>query len=514
MRICGIETEYGITDPENPRANPILLSSRLVEACRVWQGEAHARWDYGGEDPLMDLRGVRRARMHATPDLLTENHEFDEVTGQVTLRRRRGSWEDPAHLNTVLANGARFYVDHAHPEHSGPEVTNARDAVVWDTAGDRIAHAAALEYEREEGSPLALFKNNVDGKGASYGTHENYLVSRAIDFEDLARRVTPHLVTRAVIVGAGRVGIGAYGERPGFQLSQRADYMEAEVGLETTLRRPIVNTRDEPHADRARWRRLHVIIGDANCAEVSTYLKLGTTALVLAAIEAGDERLDALTLADPVGSVRAVSYDLTLRRALPLASGEEATALEIQRALLEIARDYAADASDAAVLARWESVLDKLGRDIFEAAREVEWVAKLQLLGRMRERYAAPGADGTPAPAGWDDARIVAADVQWSQLGSGLAAKLTAAGALERVSTDAEVEHAVTHPPSDTRAWLRGRMVALRPEIVDAAGWSTIVLDRETDHGHLEVVDLPDPRATKHPLLDALIASGGPERKS
>ncbi len=132
----------------------------------------------------------------------------------------------------------------------------------------------------------------------------------------------------------------------------------------------------------------------------------------------------------------------------------------------------------------------------------------------MRERYAAPGADGTPAPAEWDDARIVAADVQWSQLGSGLAAKLTAAGALERVPTDAEVEHAMTHPPSDTRAWLRGRMVALRPEIVDAAGWSTIVLDRETDHGHLEVVDLPDPRATKHPLLGALIASSSPERKS
>jgi proteasome accessory factor A len=214
-----------------------------------------------------------------------------------------------------------------------------------------------------------------------------------------------------------------------------------------------------------------------------------------------------------VGSVRAVSYDLTLRRALPLASGEEATALDIQRALLEIAKDYAADAGDAAVLARWESVLDKLGRDMFEATREVEWVAKLQLLGRMRERYAAPAADGTHQPAPWDDARIVAADLQWGQLGTGLAAKLTAAGALERISTDAEVDHAVTNPPSDTRAWLRGRMVGLRPEIVDAAGWSTIVLDRETDHGHLEVVDLPDPRATTHPLLDALIASGTPERK-
>ncbi len=445
--------------------------------------------------------------MHATPDMLTEAHEFDEITGQVTLRRRRGSWEDPAHLNAVLGNGARFYVDHAHPEYSGPEVTNAHDAVVWDTAGDRIALASAERHLKDEDAAIALYKNNVDGKGASYGTHENYLVTRSVEFEALARRITAHLVTRAVMCGAGRVGLGQHGETPGFQLSQRADYMEAEVGLETTLRRPIVNTRDEPHADRARWRRLHVIIGDANCAEVSTYLKVGTTALLLSAIEAGDDRLDTLVLADPVPAVRQVSYDVSLRVPLELASGEQATALDIQRALLEIAKDYVQDAVDAAVIARWESVLDKLGRDIFEAAREVEWVAKLQLLGRMRERYAAPGADGQPVLPGWDDERLLATDLQWGQLGSGMAARLTAAGALERITTEEEVQAAVHAPPRDTRAWLRGAMVSKRPEIVDAAGWASIVLDRETDHGHLEVVDLPDPRATSHPLLDALLGS-------
>lgn len=506
MRIVGIETEYGITDPADPRANPILLSSRLVHACRVAHGSAQARWDYGGEDPLMDLRGMRRTRMSATPDMLTDDHEYDESSGRILLRRRRGSWEDPAHLNAVLGNGSRFYVDHAHPEYSGPEVSNARDAVIWDTAGDRITALAAAQYRADEEMGIALYKNNVDGKGASYGTHENYLVSRTVDFEDLARRITPHLVTRAVVVGAGRVGLGMYGERPGFQLSQRADYMEAEVGLETTLRRPIVNTRDEPHADRSRWRRLHVIIGDANCAEVSTYLKVGATSLVLSAIEAGDPRLDALTLADPVGAVRVVSYDTTLRAEIELASGESATALQIQRALLEISRDYVRDAEDAAVLARWENVLDKLGRDIFSAAREVEWVAKLQLLGRMRERWAVADADGNLTLPGWDDARLAAADLQWSELETGLAAKLTRAGALDRISTDEEVAHAMTNPPRDTRAWLRGRMVALRPEIVDAAGWASIVLDRETDHGHLEVVELPDPHITAHPLLDSLLA--------
>jgi Pup amidohydrolase len=509
MRVVGIETEYGITDPLDPGANPILLSSQLVASCRQWAGEASARWDYGGEDPLMDLRGSRRSRDHATTDMLTDAHEYDHDRGQVTLRRRRGSWEDPAHLNAVLGNGARFYVDHAHPEYSGPEVSSARGAVVWDAAGDKIARAAVETFIADGGS-VALFKNNVDGKGASYGTHENYLVARSVNFDELARRLTPHLVSRQVVVGAGRVGIGAHGEVAGFQMSQRADYMEAEVGLETTLRRPIVNTRDEPHADRDRWRRLHVIIGDANCMEVPTYLKVGTTALVLTAIEAGDARLDALVLADAVTEVSAVSHDLTLRHRLALASGETATALEVQRALLTIARDYAADAEDAAVVATWESVLEALARDPFSASKDVEWVAKLQLMGRMRDRYGSVDAEGAAVPATWDDDRLKAADVQWSEVRVGLAWRLAAAGAVTRLTTDAEVDAAVSSPPTTTRAWLRGRMVSLRPDIVDAAGWSSIVLDRETDHGHLEVVNLPNPMATTHALLDSLIDEARP----
>ncbi|WP_062292080.1 depupylase/deamidase Dop [Demequina phytophila] len=502
MRVVGIETEYGIVDPAEPRANPILLSSRLVTACRAWAGERTSRWDYGGEDPLQDQRGFRRSRMGASADLLTDAAEFDATAGRVTLRRRRGSWEDPAHLNAVLANGARFYVDHAHPEYSGPEVTGARDAVIWDRAGDAIALAAAVRYAEDEDGAVHLYKNNVDGKGASYGTHENFLVARAVAFDDLARRLTPHLVTRQVYTGAGRVGLGQFGEEPGFQLSQRADYMEAEVGLETTLRRPIVNTRDEPHATRDKYRRLHVIIGDANLFDVATFLKIGTTSLVLAAIEAEDERLDELELAHPVEAVQEVSRDVSLRRRIVLASGETATALEVQRALLEICRTYATDAGDAAVLARWEGVLERLGADLFSAAREVEWVAKLQLLGRLRSRHASETRpDGLP----WDDARLAAADLQWSRLGDGWATRLADAGQVERLATDDEVAAAATRAPQDTRARLRGGIVAARPDLVDAAGWSTVVLDRETDHGHLEVVHLDEPGAARHPLLDALI---------
>jgi proteasome accessory factor A len=497
VRIVGIETEYGVIDRRDPGANPILLSSALVASYRASVGSATAHWDYGGEDPLNDQRGHRRDRDLAHPDPLT-----DEPGASITRRRRRGLWEDPAHLNAVLPNGARLYVDHAHPEYSGPEVSNARDAIVWDRAGDEVLREAAVAAAAE-GFRIALYKNNVDGKGASYGTHENFLVSRSVPFDELARRLTSHLVTRQVYTGSGRVGLGQRGEIPGFQISQRADYIEEEVGLETTLRRPIVNTRDEPHANPAKWRRLHIILGDANRMETPTYLKIGTTSLVLSAIEAGDRRLDALTLVDPVSAVQEVSRDLSLKRPLNLAVGEAGTALGIQQALLDIARDYASDAEDLRVVERWEAVLDGLVRGPLSCARQVEWVAKFNLLTRLRERS---GSGDAALP--WDDPRLAAADIRWSDLdpSEGLYARLAAAGSFDAIVEDDEVAKAVTHPPQDTRARLRGAMVGSRSDIVDAVGWSTVVLDRETEHGDLEVIHLEDPHMTSHPLLDELLA--------
>jgi proteasome accessory factor A len=494
MRVVGIETEYGVIDRNDPGANPILLSSTLVASYRASVGSATAHWDYGGEDPLNDLRGHRRERDSAHSDL-------DEPEVAVSRRRRRGQWEDPAHLNAVLPNGARLYVDHAHPEYSCPEVTSAMDAVVWDKAGDEVMREAAVAAAAE-GFRIALFKNNVDGKGASYGTHENFLVERSVPFEELARRLTTHLVTRQVYTGAGRVGLGQRGETPGFQISQRADYIEEEVGLETTLRRPIVNTRDEPHADRNRWRRLHIIIGDANCLEVPTFLKIGTTSLVLSAIEAGDDRLDALRLAMPVESVQKVSRDLGLSAPLALAAGGEATALDLQDRLTAIVADHAKDDEDRRVLELWGEVLGGLRRDPLSTGRMIEWVAKYNLLTRLRERL-----DG--APEGWEDPSLAAADIRWSDLdpSEGLYNRLVSAGAFDRIAAEVDVASAVVHPPQDTRATLRGRMVRLRSDIVDAAGWSTIVLDRETEHGDLEVIHLDDPLSTSHPLLDGLLAT-------
>jgi proteasome accessory factor A len=340
----------------------------------------------------------------------------------------------------------------------------------------------------------------VDGKGASYGTHENYLVDRTVPFDDLVAYLTPFLVTRQVFTGSGRVGIGPTGQVPGFQLSQRADYIEAEVGLETTLRRPIVNTRDEPHADRARWRRLHLILGDATLMEVATYLRVGSTSAVLWLIEHAAHHglmpaIARLRLADPVGAVRQVSRDLTLTVRLELADGRRLTALEVQVAYLDVIRraleamGAEPDAATADVLDRWGSVLDRLAVDPASCAREVEWVAKLRLLEGLRSRDR----------IGWDDPRLAAMDIQWSDVRPerGIYQRLAAAGAVERLVTDEDVQRAVTDPPVDTRAYFRGTVVRRFGSQVRAASWDSVVLDVPS-FASLRRIPLRDPwRGTK-----------------
>ena len=378
------------------------------------------RWDYGDETPLRDARGFELQRAAAHPSQLTDEVRDAHVPSVEMDAPLAGpevapdgddaevlAWAAQRSLgNAVLTNGARWYVDHAHPEYSAPEVMRAREAVVQDRAGEEIARRSMGILAAADGIPeVALYKNNTDGKGASYGTHENFLVDRAVPFERVTAAMLPFLATRQVLVGAGRVGLGTRGERPGFQLSSRADFMEAEVGLETTLNRPIVNTRDEPHADPARFRRLHVIIGDANLLEESTFLKLGTASLVLAALEAehrtGRAILPDLRLVDPVAAVRTISHDPTLRATVELVDGRELTALQIQRAHLDAIAAVADrdDAETAQVLDSWAELLDLLEQDPALAADRVEWVAKLQLL----ERYRAPPRPGVGRSAPVDD---------------------------------------------------------------------------------------------------------------
>ncbi len=455
----GIETEYGVLAPGDPSANPMVLSGQVVNAYAQPLGAlaGRARWDYEDEAPLRDARGYQLDRASADPAALTDE-------------------DDPTLANVILTNGARLYVDHAHPEYSSPEVTSPRAAVRWDKAGERIMALAVEAIARTpEATPVNLYKNNTDGKGASYGTHENYLMSRATPFADIVRHLVPFFVSRQVVAGAGRVGIGTESERPGYQLTQRADFFEVEVGLETTLKRPIVNTRDEPHALADKYRRLHVIIGDANLCEVASLLKMGTTSLVLAMVEDRAITRD-LSVEHPVATLRAVSHDPTLQTLVTLRDGTRLTAVQLQWAYFEQASAYVGtrfgadvDVDTAEVLTRWESVLTRLETDPMQCAAELDWVAKLALLQGFREREG----------LSWDAPRLSLIDLQYSDVRpeKGLFHRLVARGRVERLIEHSAVASAVTDPPEDTRAYFRGRCLAKYGREVAAASWDSVIFD-------------------------------------
>ncbi len=490
-RVLGIETEYGISATAVPggpggitlgriedELHPMQLSNHVVKAYGLAGADQATGWDYETETPLRDIRGYEISRSAAHPDQLTDS--------------------DLGMANLILTNGARLYVDHAHPEYSGPEVTSAMDAVRWDKAGDAVMAIAGRRASTALGRTVRLYKNNTDGKGASYGTHENYLLLRSTPFDRVVTQFSAFLVTRPVITGAGRVGLGQSSQSNGFQLSQRADFFEAEVGLETTLNRPIINTRDEPHADASRYRRLHVITGDANLSEISTYLKVGTASWVLRVIEAGelghDLRLDA-----PVAAMRQVSWDLSCAQPLTFVERGTATALEVQEIYLDACRRHydgiADELTETArieakdIFARWQDCLDALRTDVFSLADQLDWVAKLKLMESYRER------DGL----GWDAPKLGLIDLQYADVDPrrSLYGALVAKGKMQRLITDDEVEWARTHPPEDTRAYFRGRVMEKFADHIVAASWDSVIFD-VAGRPALQRVPLLDPlRGTK-----------------
>ncbi|MEW2359913.1 depupylase/deamidase Dop [Spirillospora sp. NPDC029432] len=477
-RVMGIETEYGISVPGQPGANAMVTSSQVVNAYLAASAARarRARWDFEEENPLRDARGFDLAREVADPSQLTD--------------------EDLGLANVILTNGARLYVDHAHPEYSAPECTNPRDAVIWDKAGERVMADAIRRAAMVPGThPIQLYKNNTDNKGASYGCHENYLMKRETPFADIVRHLTPFFVSRQVVTGAGRVGIGVDGRGDGFQISQRADFFEVEVGLETTLKRPIINTRDEPHADPEKYRRLHVIIGDANMSEVSTYLKLGTTSLVLAMIEDGFLTTD-LSVDMPVAALRAVSHNPACKHLLTLRDGRKMTAVQLQMEYLEQSRKYVEDRFGADVdemtkdvLDRWESVLHRLGDDPMQLSRELDWVAKLSLLESYRER------DGLD----WSHPRLQLVDLQYTDIRpeKGLYNRLITRDRIDRIATEDEVQAAIEEPPEDTRAYFRGRCLRQYAESVAAASWDSVIFDVPGRESLQRVPTLEPLRGTK-----------------
>ena len=471
-RVMGTETEFGISVQGQPTANPMVASSQVVNAYASSPLRARrARWDFEEESPLRDARGFDMSRQVADPSQLTD--------------------EDLGLANVILTNGARLYVDHAHPEYSTPECTNPRDAIKWDKAGEQVGlDATRLAALIPGATPILLYKNNTDNKGASYGSHENYLMRRSTPFAEIVKHLTPFFVSRQVVCGAGRVGLGQDGRQDGFQISQRADYFEVEVGLETTLKRPIINTRDEPHADPEKYRRLHVIIGDANMAEISNYLKLGTTALVLSMIE--DRYITRnLSVDQPVRSLHEVSHDPTLKHLLALGDGRRLTAVQLQMEYLELAKKHVeerlgsdVDEQTADVLARWESVLNRLETDPMQCATELDWVAKLRLLEQYRDRD----------DLGWDSAKLHLIDLQYADIrpDKGLYHRLVKMGRIDRLLTDQEITAAMHEPPTDTRAYFRGRCLEKYADQIAAASWDSVIFDLP-GHESLQRVPTIDP---------------------
>ncbi|MFZ9564684.1 MAG: depupylase/deamidase Dop [Ilumatobacteraceae bacterium] len=449
-KVCGIETEYGIL-VRGGESNPVAASSVLINAY-VTDRSRRIDWDFEDESPGVDARGF------SYEDALAPEVEMHLV-------------------NAVLTNGARYYVDHAHPEISTPECSDALQALLYDRSAEEIIRrsmrlAAPL---LPAGSEMLLHKNNSDGKGNSYGCHENYLVARETPFGRLVSEITPHFVTRQVFCGAGKVGCEAPGRGWGdvpFQISQRADFFEEEVGLETTLKRPIVNTRDEPHCDPQKYRRLHVIVGDANMSEGATLLKLGTTSLVLSMIEDGFLGHD-LALAHPVPAIRQVSHDPSLQRTILLQSGERMTALDVQWSLFEKATRYARERGLSSVgeevgglvLALWEEALTGLSGDRSSVADLVDWVAKERVLDAYATRHG----------VGPTDSRLRALDLQYHDMRPERCLA-TRVGLRRFVSAD-DVEHGIDHAPESTRAYFRGECLRRWPDHIVAANWDSMVLD-------------------------------------
>src|SRR3990170_5293996 len=475
-KVVGTETEYGIAGIGAGDFNPVLTSSQLISA---YAGSLRRiRWDYEQESPLRDARGFEPVQLREPPE------------------------EDLGLANVILPNGARYYVDHAHPEYSTPECASPRDLVVHDKAGERILERSLQELRRAlpDGHRVAVYKNNSDGKGNSYGTHENYLMDRATPFAAIVRDLTPFFVSRQVFTGAGKLGAEASWDDRGshrYQLTQRADFFEAEVGLETTLKRPIVNTRDEPHADPEKYRRLHVIVGDANLCEVATFLKVGTTALVLKMIE--DEYLPDLTLMNPVASLHEISRDLTCSAQVRLADGRRLSAVQIQWEYFERAKKYVEQEDPSAeneeVVERWESVLVALEDEPLSLHRQLDWVAKYRLLEGYRAR------DGLD----WSDPKLRLVDLQYHDVrrDKGLYHRLEASGEVERLTTDEQVEAAVMEPPEDTRASFRGRCITMYPDAIAAASWDSIIFD--TGGTALQRVPMREPLKGTRAHVEALL---------
>lgn len=535
-RVMSTEMEYAVqsvlSSGSNPtqaskaqdgRTDPVALSFAVVQGASKAGQHTTVKWDYRSEDPVRDARGGRLNRAFARADMLTD--------------------EQPTHItNVIAANGGRIYVDHAHPEYSAPETIDPFEALAYAQAGDRImAQAAALA---ENSGNVRLYRNNVDAKGATWGFHENYCMLRSVPFSKVSKLLTLHLATRIIYTGTGRVGIGEHSEQAGFQLSQRADYIHERIGLQTTFNRPLINTRDEPHANEA-YRRVHLITADAGRMQVPFVLTLGTTSMLLWLLEQAErdnsfaeliESLQAFELQNPVAALHTVSHDLTLSTPLPLANGGSATAFQIQLQLLQtvIAAGALAYGTDSVGIVQWPdkatvqimSLWQQALVDVAQVrhasteqrltmsvqASRLEWLYKWQLCQRALQRLSRAQSaqqglnqenqaqqEAVNGETFWSHPRVQAIDIAWAELGYQhpvLWDKLSAT--CEKVIEESEIWTAMTHGSEQTRSWLRSYILQRFTKDIVAVSWTQICVRSarifdSMAHPALRVITLNNP---------------------
>ena len=459
-RVFGLETEYGITVNGAENVDVVAESIELVR--RYTEHGALMKWDYELEDPHLDARGFRAKQLLQDADE-SAYYEID--------KNRPLSFEE-IKSDLVLSNGARFYNDHAHPEYSTPECTTLHQIVGQDKAGERILAECARRRNQklETGQEVRLYKNNTDFVGHSYGCHDNYLMRRDIPWDRIVAGILPFLITRQIFAGAGKIGIEAEGaaSQPGvYQISQRADFFSVLVSIDTMNRRPLVNTRDEPHADVNRYRRFHVILGDSNMSEWATAMKIGTTSLVLDLIERG--KAPQLEIAQPIDANKSISRDQTYDWIIELKDGRKISAIDVQRIYLKAAADIDNGGGEDRqwILREWENVLNDLERDVMVSRDRVDWAAKKFLLNALEEEE----------KLAWSDPWLQSIDLEYHNvdLESGLYYELARQGSIRRLAKEEEIKTAIFTPPETTRAFFRGRSVARFNDQIASIQWDELV---------------------------------------
>ncbi|MEY2542463.1 MAG: Pup amidohydrolase [Verrucomicrobiota bacterium] len=457
-RVFGLETEYGITVAGAENVDVVTESIELVR--RYTEHGAHMKWDYQLEDPHLDARGFRAKELMQDADE-SAYYEID--------KNRPLSFEE-IKSDLVLSNGARFYNDHAHPEYSTPECTTLQQIVAQDKAGERILAECARRRNQklEQGHEVRLYKNNTDFVGHSYGCHDNYLMRRDLAWDRIVSGVLPFLITRQIFAGAGKMGVEAESaaSQPGiYQISQRADFFSVLVSIDTMNRRPLVNTRDEPHADTNRYRRFHVILGDSNMSEWATAVKIGTTSLVLDLIERGE--VPQLEIAQPIDANKSISRDQTYDWIIELKDGRKISAIDVQRIYLRAASRLDAGDENQWILREWENVLNDLERDAMSTRDRVDWAAKKFLLNALQEEE----------KLSWTDPWLQSIDLEYHNvdLERGLNYELMRQGSMRRFVSEDDIKMSIFNPPETTRAFFRGRSVARFNDEIASIQWDEVV---------------------------------------